>query len=115
MVDQIPIAHDERNAAGICHGFHGPENIGDSFPVVQCDLTGRLDHGTIHNRVGIRQTDLHRVDTMLDHRLQSGQRIIRIGESIWQIADESRLVLRLQCGKHRPGSAWLMADAQGLA
>lgn len=68
MVDEVPVAHDERHSTGIGHRLHGLEHIGYALAIVQGDLAGGLDHRAIHHRIGIRQSYLDNVSTVLDHR-----------------------------------------------
>ena len=66
--------------------------FGDFFTIVDGDLRCRLDDGTVHDGVGIRQPDFDRVHAVFDHGAESFERIIRIRESVWQISDECRFV-----------------------
>ena len=38
MEDEIPIAHNQRHAASVRHGFHRFEHVGDALAVVNCDF-----------------------------------------------------------------------------
>ena len=114
MVDEVPIAHHQRDSPGVGHGFDGFEHVRDFLAVVNGDLRSRLDDGTIHNRIGIRQTNLDGIDAMLNHGAECFQRIVRIRESIWKITDECRLVRRFEFIEHGFRRTRLMADAERL-
>ena len=115
VVHEVPIAHDEWDAAGVGHGFDCFEHALDGFAVVQGDGGGSLDDRAVHDRVGVWQADLHGIDTVLDHCLEGIKRDIRVREAIGQVADEGGLVLSLELGEHRARLAGLVADAQRLA
>ena len=115
VVHKVPVAHDERHAAGVGHGLDGLEHALDGLAVVQGDGGGSLDDRAVHDRVGVRQADLHGIDTVLDHCLKGIKRDIRVREAIGQVADEGGLVLSLELGEHCARLAGLVADAQRLA
>ena len=100
VVHEVPVAHDERHAAGVGHGFDGLEHALDGLAVVQGDGGGSLDDRAVHDRVGVRQADFHGVDAVLDHRLEGVKRDVRVGEAVGQVADEGGLVLGLELGEH---------------
>ena len=115
VVHEVPVAHDERHAAGVGHGLDGLEHALDGLAVVQGYGGGSLDDRAVHDRVGVRQADLHGIDTVLDHRLEGIKRDVRVREAIGQVADEGGLVLSLELGEHCARLAGLVADAQRLA
>ncbi len=114
MVDEVPVAHHQRHSAGVRHGFNRFEHIGDLLAVVDGDLGSRLDDGTVHDRIGIWETDFDGIDAMLHHRAECLQRIFRIREAIRKVADERRFVSRFEPIEHGLAWAWLVADAQRL-
>ena len=115
VVHEVPVAHDERHAAGVGHGFDGLEHALDGLAVVQGDGGGSLDDRAVHDRVGVRQADFHGVDAVLDHRPEGVKRDVRVREAVGQVADEGGLVLGLELGEHSARLAGLVADAQRLA
>ncbi len=115
MEDEVPIAHDERDAPGIGHRLHGAKHVGDTLAVAQRNLAGRLDHRAVHDRVGIRQADLHDIHAVVDHSAEGLKRQLRVGESKGQIADEGGHVALFVAGEELAATARRMADAQRLA
>ena len=114
MEDHVPVAHDQRHAAGVRHGLHRTEHAGHAFAVVQRHLRGGLDDRAVHHRIGVGQADLHRVDAMRDHRAQRVMGGFGIREPVRHIADEGGTVLRAERVEHGLAGAGAAAEAQRL-
>ena len=113
MVDEVPVAHDERHSTGIGHRLHGLEHIGYALAIVQAIwlaawITGPSITGSEYG------SPISTMSAPFSTIVAKARVTVPSWESEWQVPNECRLVLRFEPCEQLAAWAGTMADSKRL-